>query len=172
MCQVRLSYPPSTLKRNHAHGLFLIRYELNGTPLPFAHDATFDLLWPAPVREPLPVTKPDFKVVWQQKREYTASAVPRCPVCNSVRVFECQLMPNLINVLRPVEEGGKGKKLTDEERRTELEKALKGDDEEAKRGMEWGTCLVFSCEKDCCLEEGKEGKEAWREEEVYIQWDV
>ena len=102
---------------------------------------------------------------------YDASAVPKCTICNSARVFECQLMPNLINVLRPAD-ASKGKKVTDEERRKDLEKALKGEDKEAKGGMDWGTCMIFSCEKDCCLEGGKETKEAWREEVVYIQWDV
>ncbi|KAF8199164.1 programmed cell death protein 2 [Pholiota molesta] len=140
-----------------------VRYELKGTPLPFGKDKIFDLLWPAPPQDPLPVTKPDFKVVRDQKRVYDASAVPK--------VFECQLVPNLINVLRPADEE-KGKKLTDEERRKEVEKALKGGDKDAKRGMEWGTCMIFSCEKDCCEENGKEVKEAWREEAVYVQWDV
>lgn len=36
-------------------------------------------------------------------------------------------------------------------------------------GMEWGTCLIFSCAEDCCLPDGV--KECWREEEVLIQWD-
>lgn len=167
MCQVR----PSLHNRFDNNLVEFRRYELNGTPLPYARDATLDLLWPAPPQEPLPVTKPDFKVVRHQKRVYDASAVPRCPICNSARVFECQLMPNLINVLRPADEG-KGKKLTDEERRKDLEKALKGEDKDAKRGMDWGTCMIFSCEKDCHQEGGKETKEAWREEVVYIQWDV
>jgi pre-rRNA-processing protein TSR4 len=75
-------------------------------------------------------------------------------------------MPNLINMLRPV--GEASKKLTDEERRKAVERALKGEDKDEKRGMEWGTCLIFSCLKDCCVNE----KEGWMEEEVYIQWDV
>ena len=80
-------------------------------------------------------------------------------------------MPNLINVLRPAWEEKTKKKLTDEERRKEVERALKGTDKSDKRGMDWGTCMIFSCEKDCCVENGKEAKEAWREEVVYIQWD-
>lgn len=143
------------------------RYELKGTPLPFASDKIFDLLWPAPRQDPLPVTKPDFKVVHPQRRVYDGSTVPRCPSCNGPRVFECQLMPNLINVLRSPEED-KGKKVTDEERRKAIEMALKGENTDEKRGMEWGTCMIFSCEKDCC----QDTKEAWREEVVYIQWDT
>jgi pre-rRNA-processing protein TSR4 len=66
------------------------------------------------------------------------------------------------------------RKMTDEERREQVEKSLKKSEvnKDEKRGMEWGTCLIFSCEKDCCLEDGKEVKEVWREEVVYIQWDV
>jgi pre-rRNA-processing protein TSR4 len=70
--------------------------------------------------------------------------------------------------------GGKKGKETDEERRKQIEKSFrKGEaNKDEKRGMEWGTCLIFSCEKDCCLEDGKEAQEVWREEVVYIQWDV
>ncbi|KAJ3515760.1 hypothetical protein NLJ89_g1556 [Agrocybe chaxingu] len=121
-----------------------VRYELKGTPLPFASDRTFDLLWPAPKEDPLPVTKPDFEVVHSQPREYKTTDVPLCPSCNSKRVFECQLMPNLINVLRPTWEAEeKANKLTDVERRKAVERALKGLDKDQKRGMEWGTYDEF-----------------------------
>ncbi|KAF4610476.1 hypothetical protein D9613_006769 [Agrocybe pediades] len=157
-------------KRVGYEGEQCVRYDLKGTPLPFASDKTFHLLWPAPSAEPLPVTKPDFKVVHGQRRVYDASSVPKCPICKAPRVFECQLMPNLINVLRPAQSDKK--KLTDEERRLEVQKALKNEDKSAKTGMDWGTTMVFSCEKDCCEENGKQIKESWREEVVYIQWDV
>lgn len=143
-------------------------YDLKGVPLPFASDKAFDSLFPKPPSLPLPVTKPDFKVVHPQKRVYDSSAIPSCPLCKSTRVFECQLMPNLINILR-VTEDDKVKKLSDEERRKVVEKALK-----EKVGMEWGTCLIFSCSKDCCISSDGdfEGRECWREEYVLTQWDV
>jgi pre-rRNA-processing protein TSR4 len=77
-------------------------------------------------------------------------------------------MPNLINVLRQT--GGlETAKMTDDERRKMVEKALKGP-ETGARGMDWGTCMVFSCEKDCCTDsDGREAKECWREEKVLIQ---
>jgi len=145
------------------------RYDLKGIPLPFASDAIFEALFPAPATPPLPVTKPDFKVVQTPKRLYapSATAVPDCPVCKGKRVFECQLMPNLINVLRRRDE--KEDRMNEAERRRAVEQALKGG---GGQGMEWGTCMVFSCENDCRLEGGKETKEVWREERVVVQWDV
>lgn len=147
------------------------RYELGGSPLSFASDSVFDLLWPKPPSETLPITKPDFKVVRPSKRIYDPTQVPHCPSCNASRVFECQLMPNLINVLRPTSEDGE---MSIAERRKQVEKYLEKSEanKDEKRGMEWGTCLIFSCEKDCCIEDGQEVKEVWREEVVYLQWDV
>lgn len=80
-------------------------------------------------------------------------------------------MPNLINVLRLGET--ESSKLTDEERRKAVETFLKSGDVPDKGGMEWGTCMVFSCENDCCVEnDGKSKiKECWREELVLVQWD-
>lgn len=79
-------------------------------------------------------------------------------------------MPNLINVLR---RPGKTDQpaLTDAQRRKEVEKVLNGGDGVDRLGMEWGTCLVFSCEKDCCEDSGAAVKNCWREEVVLVQWD-
>lgn len=113
------------------------------------------------------MTKAAFKVVPAVRRMYDASCVPRCSACGSRRVFECQLTPNLINVLRPSWGDDDSQKLRDDsERRKAVKRALVGDNKEAKRGLEWGTCLVYSCEKDCC----RSG--CWKEEVVYVQWDV
>lgn len=80
-------------------------------------------------------------------------------------------MPNLINVLRAQEQigrnaGEKQKSIdihkspqTEEERKKVLEVKLNA-------GMEWGTCFIFSCEKDCCDDEN-----GWREELILVQWD-
>lgn len=127
------------------------------------------MLFPLPPAEPLPVTKAVFKVVPAQKRTYNPKLAP-CSLCRSKRVFECQLMPNLINVLRT---GDVAKKLTDEERRKEVERALKSGGASDVRGMEWGTCMVFSCAKDCCTDDAGEfeARESWREELVLVQWD-
>ncbi|KAG7093833.1 hypothetical protein E1B28_007472 [Marasmius oreades] len=148
-------------KRVGYEGEQCIRYELNGVPLPFASDSVFEQLFPLPPENPLPVTKGEFKVVLNRKRMY-APAIMECPDCKGKRVFECQLMPNLINVLRPKEDR-ESKKMTEEERRKHVQMVLKG---EGEFGMSWGTCLIFSCKNDCC-----EGKEGWKEEPVLVQWD-
>jgi pre-rRNA-processing protein TSR4 len=82
-------------------------------------------------------------------------------------------MPNLINVLRKPSESPDTSKLTDDERRKMVEYELKGGEGSDSRGMDWGTCLIFSCEKDCCREgsSDKQIKECWREELVIIQKD-
>ena len=60
-------------------------------------------------------------------------------------------------------------------RKEEVERLLKrqGDD---KRGMEWGTCMVFSCAKDCygtkpSPSSSPEKKDLWTEELVLVQWE-
>jgi len=151
-----------------------LRYELQGIPLPFASDKAFELLFPAAAQAPLPVTKGDFKVVPATKRSYSTASIPSCPCCKSSRVFECQLMPNLINVLRDSIDDKQSdvRKLTDEQRIKAVQDVLKRSKESGSRGMEWGTCMVFSCGNDCRLNDGgKEDKECWREEYVLVQWD-
>ncbi|KAL1667913.1 programmed cell death protein 2 [Schizophyllum commune] len=150
-----------------------IRYELGGTPLPFASDAVYDQLFPTPKETSITVTKADFKVTPPVKRSFEPSSVPACPHCGGPRVFECQLMPNLINILREGQKEGAKDAKDAEARRKEIEQTLKGGKDPNARGMDWGTCMVFSCEKDCCVgEEGKEAKDCWREELVLIQADV
>jgi len=160
-------------KRVGFEGDQCVRYELEGTPLPYASDSVLDSLFPLSPAPLLPVTKAAFTVVPPAKRTYNPASIPPCPVCKSKRVFECQLMPNLINVLSTGDSKDQQKKLTDEERRKLVEQELKGSSSAGRRGMEWGTCLIFSCSKDCSLtDDGKEARESWREEAVFVQWGV
>ncbi|TBU60893.1 programmed cell death protein 2 [Dichomitus squalens] len=155
-------------KRVSYEGEQCLRYELKGTPLPYASDKVFDMLFPLPPAPPLPVTKASFMVTPPRKRTYTPESLPACPHCKSRRVFECQLMPNLINVLRSGPNDAQAT-MTDEERRAEVLKVLKGQDAYGRREMEWGTCMIFSCEKDCAVHEV--AGTTWREEYVLVQWD-
>jgi hypothetical protein len=79
----------------------------------------------------------------------------------ALRRSECQLMPNLINAVKPAERDAPA---SDAARVAAVRAALdKGGDAE---GMEWGTVLVFTCADDCC-----EGAGLFAEEEVLVQWD-
>lgn len=114
--------------------------------------------------------------------------IKACPHCGGQRVFECQVVPHLISVLEHQKESdgdtkgdtkGSLQSSTNKDdgdatndadaRKRELEKLLKGG--EGAKGMEWGTAMVFSCKKDCCLENGKAAKETWAEELVLVQWE-
>lgn len=158
-------------KRVSNTGEQCLRYELKGIPLPFSSDKVFDRLFPVPPQDPLPVTKAAFKVVPAVRRSYSTASIPPCPGCKAARVFECQLMPNLINVLKASIKDEDMQKLTDEQRIKVVQEVLQKKVASDKRGMEWGTCMIFSCEKDCCLDDHGGDKECWREEFVLVQWD-
>jgi pre-rRNA-processing protein TSR4 len=158
-------------KRVSNTGEQCLRYELKGIPLPFSSDKVFDKLFPVPHQDPLPVTKATFKVIPAVRRSYSTVSIPPCSACKAARVFECQLMPNLINVLRASIKDGEAQSLTDEQRMKVVQEVLQKKATSDKRGMEWGTCMIFSCEKDCCLDDHGGDKECWREEFVLVQWD-
>lgn len=151
------------------------RYDLGGIPLPFAGDDLYKQLFPLFSGNSglVTVTKSVFNAQDPStKRGYDPTSIPSCPHCDSRRVFECQLMPNLINIIVPGSTGSADgdSGATDEERKEAMRKLLKG--EANGRSMEWGTILVFSCEKDCCLGPGnKEKQDAWSEEVVLVHWD-
>ena len=71
--------------------------------------------------------------------------IPRCS-CSSARVFEMQLVPNLIFEVEK-----------------DNEEAMKID---GKEGMEWGTVILGTCSRNC----GDEGV-SFREEWVGVQWE-
>lgn len=134
----------------------VLRYDFDAVPLPYSSASPlFKKLFPgAPTRAPSSeedeVNLADY---------YTTKSVSGCPRCGGPRVFELQLVPQLINVLRPSslsttgappEQPKKGAQ-TEEERRAEIMRLAKGEargDGEAGE-MEWGTIMVFSCKNDC-----------------------
>ncbi|KAI0272649.1 programmed cell death protein 2 [Gloeopeniophorella convolvens] len=151
-----------------------VRYELGGAPLPFASDDLYKRLFPLSSAGSgvTNVTKAASDV--QQtliRRGYDPSTVPPCPHCGAPRVFECQVMPNLINIMSgDSNTDSRDGPTTDEQRQEQVRKLLKGETD--GRGMEWGTILIFSCERDCCLGPGnREKQEAWNEELVFVHWD-
>lgn len=174
MCSVQYSFHRMSMPLQVPDSIPFSRYELDGTPLPYSSDSVFLSLFPSsPSSAPAltNVTKAAFQPPAPKRAYFPGSdAIAKCPICRSKRVFECQLMPNLINVLQKEDRDSDSKKgaQTDEERRKTLEKALREGGSDS--GMDWGTCLIFSCEKDCCLDDvRKEDTECWREELVLIQ---
>ncbi|EJD07484.1 uncharacterized protein FOMMEDRAFT_137786 [Fomitiporia mediterranea MF3/22] len=131
------------------------------------------------------------------------SLIPPCPRCTAPRTFECQLMPHLISVLHSSSTSSNSTTTSSkaptesspstalppndqraiEQRKRELESLLHpsgGNNDKRGIGMEWGTCMIFSCSKDCRLaepqgskeeKEMREEREVWAEEVVLIQWD-
>ncbi|KIM21253.1 hypothetical protein M408DRAFT_304973 [Serendipita vermifera MAFF 305830] len=126
-----------------------VRYDLGGQPLFYQNESVYRSLHSIAAGTSVPVTGAAFAVAAASgHKTYNPTAsplLPKCPICKSVRRFECQLMPNLINKLK----------------RPGLD-----------QHMEWGTCLVYTCAKSCSqTEDGQELKECWREETVLVQWE-
>lgn len=77
------------VKRVSNDGTQVVRYEFGGHPLPFnGQGESYDMLWPHDATS-------------SSSRRFSDAKVPRCEACGGSRVFELQLMPNLVNVLRP-----------------------------------------------------------------------
>ncbi|KAG9100892.1 hypothetical protein FRC06_003573 [Ceratobasidium sp. 370] len=141
------------------------QYELGGTPLAFHTDDVYKKLFPPGSVAPgtaIAVTNAAHAVspLAPPRPTYDPSAVAPCGHCGGRRVFECQLMPNIINLLKRQQAGSDD---SEEGRKKLVAAALGG---QGGLGMEWGTCMVFVCEADCC-----DGRECWREEEVLVQWE-
>ncbi|KAL5513110.1 hypothetical protein ACEPAH_3508 [Sanghuangporus vaninii] len=171
-----------------------IRYELGGTPLPYSNDMIFKSLFPSPSASSSTTTMTSVSSstkftpspVTPARRMYDpkSTLITPCPRCGGPRTFECQLMPHLISILhstrtQPQKQQTSASKSASEQdpeaRKRELEPLLpsgqgRGD---GGSGMEWGTCMVFSCSQDCCLDpvSKEEAKELWAEELVLVQWD-
>ncbi len=83
------------LKRVEVEPRQAVRYEFGGEPLAFhAKGKVYDLLWPGE-RKSTAAKGGDAGT-----RAFTPAGVPPCDVCGGERVFEAQLMPNLINLLK------------------------------------------------------------------------
>jgi pre-rRNA-processing protein TSR4 len=91
------------------HPTQCIRYDWNGTPLLYTHsDSTAHVL----------VMK--HTTLRNKNKQSGHTPMSKCG-CGAERVFECQLMPNMLSVLEV----------------------------DNYTGMEWGTILVYTCERDC-----------------------
>lgn len=181
------------VRRVSAEGRQVVRYGFDGEPVPFhARGAVYSMLWPksASARpkagEHVSVTKSSFGTSDKagsppEARQYTNSNIPPCPACGAPRVFEAQLMPNLINTLKAETiRGADGALLTsssiqtdanlseEARRKRDIERALgralpeatTADDAavrhtgaylESVTGLVWSTAFIFVCSEDCCI---------------------
>ncbi|KAG8983935.1 hypothetical protein FRB93_006883 [Tulasnella sp. JGI-2019a] len=151
-----------------------VRYELLGAPLPYQADAVYERLFPRVGKDLAISASTNGTIGFAGERSYNASSIPACPVCKGLRVFECQLMPNILNVLKssnPLQSAGTGG--LEQKGQTTTNPGPYIDVDESP-GMEWGTCMVFSCRDDCRIDavtSRKEVAECWREEFVLVQWE-
>ena len=189
------------LKRVGVEPRQAVRYEFGGEPIAFhAKGKVYELLWPQQRTvksgrgEGVAVTKAQFSAAAAEagERVFSARGVPPCPSCGGERVFEAQLMPNLINLLKadtiqladgtpapdsasPSTEGA-----ADDEakRKAAIEQALgrrlasSTTDSaalDARSGLVWSTAFIFTCAKDCCGPTNSD--ECWNEELILAQFE-
>lgn len=109
---------------------------------------------------------------------YDRASVPACERCGGPRAFEMQLVPGLLNLLRP-EQIAAASALSSSSTTTATAADVAGDDEARRReverllsarrkadeqtGMEWGVVDMFSCEAGC--------GGPWAEEFVAVEWE-
>ncbi|ORY03098.1 hypothetical protein K493DRAFT_334374 [Basidiobolus meristosporus CBS 931.73] len=110
-----------------------VRYEFSGNPLLYTNRDTVAGL----------LTSGNPKSL-----NYSSHKVPKCPHCSSERVFEFQLMPNILSEL-PTEKFSENSPFNLDLNQEEMRKLGDGVIHKFDLGMEWGTIMVFSCGKDC-----------------------
>ncbi|OMH85790.1 Programmed cell death protein 2-like [Zancudomyces culisetae] len=76
---------------------------------------------------------------------YSTKKLPKCPLCKGPRTFELQVMPSLISVLKL-----DGLSMPDAPKNPKAEHGMKNTVFHSSGiGMEFGTILVFSCQRNC-----------------------
>ncbi|KAK4050289.1 hypothetical protein OIV83_003610 [Microbotryomycetes sp. JL201] len=134
----------------------VLRYNHGGSPLAFssALEPFKTLFKPTSLTMSTSGTTDDSFV-----GHFASSLIPKCPACSSERVFELQLMPNLIYELgQPLQTKATSVDADDE-------------DEKNRKGLGWSSVWVCTCSIECTQQTDLEQMqgEAWREERVYIE---
>ncbi|KAJ2777780.1 hypothetical protein H4R18_004975 [Coemansia javaensis] len=96
---------------------------------------------------------------------YSPGGLPRCPRCGGRRVFECQLMPALLSVLRLSSHVPQRQMQQQRLVGRELMQAV-------DLGAEFGTVLVFVCEDDCHDDGQPAAAAAYYDELVLVQLEA
>jgi len=190
-------------KRVGASGEQCVRYDRRAVPLFYqSTDETYKSLHTVPAGTQVHVTGARNMLVSSSgggrpsRRAYNPDAekLKRCDACRRAttmrsaggeRVFEFQLVPHLISVLRAAgvgskkganegNEGNEVRKTEGEDGKKDKKEGLSAKEWGLERtGMEWGTVLVFTCRDDCCggRVADRAAKECWQEEFVLVQWE-
>lgn len=108
-----------------------------------------------------------YSALQPQQQQAIAS---RCPHCQGPRVFEFQLMPNILSILPTTEYATKNSNAA-----AEISGKAKNIDAKTvldswNVGMEFGTILVFVCQKDC--HPGQTEDVNYVEEAVIVQYET
>ncbi|RHZ44707.1 hypothetical protein Glove_712g37 [Diversispora epigaea] len=136
-----------------------IRYEFNGQPLLYNQsDITAKLL----------LSSISSSQYYYSKKIITHK-LPKCPKCGSIRVFEFQLMPNILCVL-PINNKNNDDD-DDDDDRSNNNNNNNNNISQFNFGMEWGTIMIFTCSKDCELEGVGTNNVSYYEELVLIQYE-
>lgn len=116
-----------------------VRYDMNGQPL------FYSALTP------------------QQQQQINTT----CPHCRGPRIFECQLMPNVLSVLPAAEYASQEQPASTQETKPKDSKSLL---DSWNVGMEFGTIMVFVCQKDC--HPGSIEDVGYMEETAIVQYEM
>ncbi|ORX33263.1 hypothetical protein BCR36DRAFT_588630 [Piromyces finnis] len=108
------------------------------------------------------------------KKYSNSKNIPKCERCGALRTFEFQLMPNLLSILPTEKFLNKHKPYKNIRNIKDVNTISKSDlINQFDTGMEWGTILVFTCSKDCDMDELKqkeiEDDGMWREDVSYMK---
>ncbi|ORX55988.1 hypothetical protein BCR36DRAFT_320712 [Piromyces finnis] len=108
------------------------------------------------------------------KKYSNSKNIPKCERCGALRTFEFQLMPNLLSILPTEKFLNKHKPYKNIRNIKDVNTISKSDlINQFDTGMEWGTILVFTCSKDCDMDELKqkeiEDDGMWREDVSYYE---
>ncbi|CAO3633357.1 unnamed protein product [Mucor hiemalis] len=97
------------------------------------------------------------------------SIASRCPHCQGPRVFEFQLMPNILSILPTTEYATKNSnagEISGKAKNIDAKTVL----DSWNVGMEFGTILVFVCQKDC--HPGQMEDVSYVEEAIIVQYET
>ncbi|CAG8822823.1 24968_t:CDS:2 [Gigaspora margarita] len=131
-----------------------IRYEFDGQPLLYNQsDPTASLL----------LSSPHGSV---KQLKTSTQRLPKCPKCGSKRVFEFQLMPNMLCILPT------GEYATNSSEKKNGIKDSKCGIAQFDVGMEWGTIMIFTCQKDCETYNVSKDEVSYYEELVLVQYEL